>query len=66
MIQKKKMISRLENTVGENTQAEQKKIFFNDSTSRDLWDNITRTNICIIGSQKEKLEKKGQWTYLKK
>ena len=36
MIQKKKMISRLENTVGENTQAEQKKIFFNDSTSRDL------------------------------
>lgn len=37
MIQKnKKTISRLENSVGENTQAEQKKIFFNDSTSRDL------------------------------
>ena len=30
----------------------------NEDSLRDLWDNIKRTNICIIGSQNEKRERK--------
>ena len=33
---------------------------------RDLWDNIERNNICIMGSQKEKRERKDQRKYLKR
>ena len=32
---------------------------------RDLWGNIKQTNIHIIGSRKEKRERKGLQTYLK-
>ena len=31
----------------------------------DLWDNIWQNNICIIRSQKENRERKGQKNYLK-
>ena len=30
----------------------------NEDSLRDLWDNTKRTNICIIGSQNEKRERK--------
>ena len=33
---------------------------------RDLWDNIKHTDICTIGSQKEKREKKDLRKYLKR
>ena len=43
-------ISKLENTVVEITEAEaKKKKKRNEDNSRDLWDNIKRTNIHIIG-----------------
>ena len=47
--------SDLEDRIMESAQSEQQ----NESSLRDLWDNIKCTNICIIGVQKEKREKKG-------
>ena len=34
----------------------EKRMKRNEDSLRDLWDNIKCTNICIIGSQKEKRE----------
>ena len=44
--------SGLESKIAENIQSEQhkeKRIFKNESSLRDLWDNIKHNNICIIG-----------------
>ena len=38
----------------------------NEDSLRDLWDNIKGTNICIIGFQKEKRERKDLRKYLKR
>ena len=45
-------ISYLKYRIVEITQSEQqkgKRIFKNEDTLRDLWNNIKHTNICIIG-----------------
>ena len=57
----KECISELEDGLVEITTAEQKKekrMKRNVDSLRDLWDNIKHTNICIIGAQKEKREKR--------
>jgi len=44
---------------------EKKKNLKIKESLRDLWDNIWQNNICIMGSQKENRERKGQKNYLK-
>ena len=40
---------------------EKKKNFFNEDSSRDFWDNIKHTNICILGvSEGEQREKEAE------
>ena len=51
-------ISELEDKVVEITDAEQKKEW-NEDSLRDLWDNIKRTNICIIGVLEGEEREKG-------
>ena len=62
-------ISDLEDRMVEFTAAEQnkeKRMNRNEDSLRDLWDNIKCNNIRIIGSQKEKRERKDQRKYLKR
>ena len=53
----KEQISGLENRMVEITAAEQnigkKRMKRNEDSPRDLWDNIKRTNTCIIGVPEE-------------
>ena len=53
----------------EITDAEQKRerrLKTNEESLRELWDNIRRTNIRIMGCQKEKRERRGQKKYSKR
>ena len=62
-------INNLEDRMAEITAAEQnmeKRMKKNEDRLRDLWDNIKHTDICTIGSQKEKREKKDLRKYLKR
>ena len=62
-------ISDLEDRMVEFTAVEQnkeKRMKRNEDSLRDLWDNIKCNNIHIIGSQKEKREKKDLRKYLKR
>ena len=62
-------ISDLEDRMVEFTAVEQNKeirMKRNEDSLRDLWDNIKCNNIHIIGSQKEKREKKDLRKYLKR
>ena len=55
-------ISDLENRMVEFTAAEQnkeKRMKRNEDNLRDLWDNIKRNNICIIGVPEEEGRVKG-------
>ena len=61
-----KQVNYLEVRVVEITQSEEQKEKKNEDSLRDLWDNTKYSNICIIGSQKEKRERKGQKVYLRK
>ena len=47
-------------------QNEEKRMKRNEDSLRDLWDNIKRNNVHIMGSQKEKRERKDQRKYLKR
>ena len=47
-------------------QNEETRIQKNEEKLRKLWDNFKRSNIQIIGSQKEQRESKKLKTYLKK
>ena len=62
-------ISDLEYRMVEFTAAEQikeKRMKRNEDSLRDLWDNIKHNNICIMGSQKEKKERKDLRKYMKR
>ena len=62
-------INYLEDKVAENIWSEQekeKRILKNESSLRNLWENIKHNNICIIGVPEEKRESKGLINYLKK
>ena len=62
-------ISDLEDRKMEFTSVEQnkeKRMKRNEDSLRDLWDNIKCNNICIIGVQKEKRERKDPRKYLKR
>ena len=52
----------MEDKLVENTNAEQKRqrLKTNEESLRELWDNVKRTNIHIIGGQKEKRERREQ------
>ena len=55
-------INDLEDRMVEITATEEnreERVKRNEDTPRDLWDNIKCTNICIMGSQEEKRERKG-------
>ena len=55
-------INLLEDRMVEITATEEnreERVKRNEDTPRDLWDNIKCTNICIMGSQEEKRERKG-------
>ena len=59
----------VEDRLGEITDAEQKRekrLKTNEESLRELWDNVKRTNIRIIGVPEEKRERKGQKTYSKR
>ena len=59
----KAQISNLEDRMVEFTATEQnkeKRMKRNEDSLRDLWDNIKRTNIRILGSQKGKRERRTQ------
>ena len=61
-------ISDLEDRMVEFTAAEQnkeKRMKRNEDSLRDLWDNIKRNSIRIIGFQEEKRERKVPRNYLK-
>jgi len=60
---KKRMVGII--TAEQNIEKRMKKKKKEDSL-RDLWDNIKGTNICIIGFQKEKRERKDLRKYLKR
>uniref|UniRef100_A0A8D1TM55 L1 transposable element RRM domain-containing protein n=1 Tax=Sus scrofa TaxID=9823 RepID=A0A8D1TM55_PIG len=56
-------ISEVGDRLVEITDAEQKRekrLKTNEESLRELWDNVKRTNIRIIGGQKEKRERRGQ------
>ena len=62
-------ISDLEDRMVEFTAAEEnkeKRMKRNEDSLRDFWDNIKCSNIHIIGSQKEKRERKDLRKYLKR
>ena len=62
-------ISELEDKMVEITAEEQnkeKRMKRNEDRLRDLWHNIKRTNIRIMGSQREKREGKDPRKYLKR
>ena len=62
-------ISDLEDRMVEITDMEQnkeKRMKRNEDSLRDHWDNIKCTNIHIMGSQKEKRERKDLRKYLKR
>ena len=62
-------INYLEDRMVEITAAEQnieKRIKRSEDSLRDVWDNIKCTNIHIIGTQKEKRERKDLRKYLKR
>ena len=64
-----KQISDLEDRMVEFTAMEQnkeKRMKRNEDRLRDLWHNIKRTNIRIMGSQREKREGKDPRKYLKR
>ena len=57
-------ISDLEDTILEITTAEknkEKRMKRIEDSLRDLWNNIKRTNIRIIGVPEEEQKKKGDW-----
>ena len=59
-------ISDLEDRIMEITQSRQQtesQMKKYESNIRDLWDNIKSVNLCIIGIQKEKKEKRGLKMY---
>ena len=61
-------VSDMKDRMVEITAAKQnieKRMKINEDSLRDLWDNIKHTNICIIGSQKER-ERKHLRKYLKR
>ena len=61
-------ISKVEDRLVEIMDVEQKRekrLKTNEESLRELWDNVKRTNIHIIGCQ-EKTERKRQRKYLKK
>ena len=62
-------INELEYKIVEITSEEQNKVKRMKRTEdslRDLWDNIKRTNIQIIGVQKKKKRRKGMRKFLKR
>ena len=62
-------ISDLEDRMVEFTAAEQnkeKRMKRNEDSLRDLWDNIKRANIRIIGVPEEEEKKKGLRKFLKR
>ena len=64
-----KQISDLEDKIVEITTAEQNKdkgMKRIEDSLRDLWNNIKRTNIQIIGVSEEEEERKGMRKYLKR
>ena len=64
-----KQWSDLEDRMVEFTDAEQnkeKRMKRNEDSLRDLWDNIKRNSIRIIGFQEEKRERKDPRKYLKR
>ena len=70
IIEAEERISELEDRKVEITAAEQNKekiMKRNEDSLRDLWDNIKRTNIHIIGvPEGEERERKGLRKYLKR
>ena len=63
------LISELEDKMVEITSEEQNKVKrmkITEDSLRDLWDNIKRTNIQIIGVQKKKKRRKGMRKFLKR
>ena len=53
----------------EITDAEQKRdkrLKTNEESLRELWDDVKRTNILIMGCQKEKRERRGHKKYSKR
>ena len=62
-------ISELEDRMVEFTTAEQtkeKRMKRNEESLRDLWDNIKRNNIRMIGVREGEERQKGQRKYLKR
>ena len=62
-------INEVEDRLVEITDAEQKRekrLKTNEESLKELWDNIKRTNICIIGVPEEKTERRGQKKYSKR
>ena len=62
-------ISEVEDRLVEITDAEQKRekrLKTNEESLRELWDNIKRTNIRIIGVPEKKRERKRQKKYSKR
>ena len=62
-------ISKVEDRLVEITDAEEKgkkRLRRNEESLRELWDNVKRTNIHIIGVPEEKRERKGQKKYFKR
>ena len=62
-------ISDVEDRIMEITQSGQQtenQIKKQESNIRDLWDNIKRANLCIIGIPEGEEKKRGLKTYLKK
>ena len=50
----------------QSEQQEEKRIQKNEDSVRSLWDNFSRSNICIEGCQKEKRKSKKLEIYFKK
>lgn len=62
-------ISEVEDRLVEITDAEQKRekrLKTNEESLRELWDNVKRTTIRIIGASEEKRERRGQKKYSKR
>ena len=45
---------------------EKKRLKRNENSLRELWDNVKRTKICIVGGARRRRETKGQRKYLKR
>ena len=69
IIESEEQISDLEDKIVEITTAEQnkeKRMKRIEDSLRDFWDNIKRTNIQIIGVEKNKRKRKGLRKYFRR